>query len=114
MEMCREWLKTAKARDARDTLRYVLYRALGSDGGIKMTHGFTSQLTVEFTNILNSLEVFKRNGLLKPLEIEICLDKFAKGMTNEVLAERHFYSVSEVKTIVGRSLDKILEKVCSD
>ncbi|GAG13510.1 unnamed protein product, partial [marine sediment metagenome] len=64
--------------------------------------------------ILNSLEVFKRNGLLKPKEVEICLDKFAKGMTNEELAERHFYSVSEIKRKVGDALDKILDKVCSD
>ena len=113
-EMCKEWLKKTGRRDAKSSLRYILYRGLEPDGKIKMTEGWSSDLTIEFTNILNSLEVFKRNGLLVPREIDMCLSKFVDGKTNEDLAEIYFYSVSQTKKIISGALDKVLAKVCAE
>ena len=106
-ELCKEWLKKTRWGEAKNALRYILYRGLDSDGTIKMTAGFSSDLTIEFTNILNSLEVFKRNGLLTPLELDLCLDKFAKQMDNKELAATHFYSVSEMNRKVATKPERI-------
>ena len=106
-------------QDFKDFLRmafspYNRQKLLSAGGGIKMTEGYSSDLTVLFTNVLGALGAFTRcQHLLTERQRAICYAHYWEDKTYKQIGYEIGYSEilvkQEMKTAIKRMLVPVMQ-----
>ncbi len=114
MELGRMWLSMYGEVEARNAVKYFLRRVLRPDGTARMTERDGSQLAVEFCEMLTHSEAFTRPGVLTPVQIDLGILRWAKGMSMRQIARVTKLSRGKIEKELAHAVDRLLGIVFQD